>query len=201
MLTLLALAIQTASVPTPSAETALKCGSAIIATNGESMPSLQTTSHFMYFVMQAAKADPAGKPFFDRMTELVASITKGEALAPEAAKTLIASCDRSYPLARPSVPPRLPANAFDRDVMCLGALSVLRGPAEELRGSGPDGSAAARIDAALKPLAQRFDREALARRGIVGEAAFLSAMEEQLKASLSLGNIQTIGRACGVTGI
>jgi hypothetical protein len=201
MLTLLALAIQTASISTPGAETAMKCGSAIIATNGKAPPSLQTTSHFMYFVMQAAKDDPGNKPFLDRVSELVASVTKEEAPALEAARTLIASCDRSFPLARTTIPPRLPANAFDRDVMCLGALSVLRGPAEEMRGRGPDGGAAARIDAALKPLAQRFDGEALAKRGIAGEAALISAMEEQLKTSLSLGNMQTIGRACGVTGI
>jgi hypothetical protein len=201
MLILLALAIQTAPVSTPAAETAMKCASAVVATNGESAPSLRATSHFMYFAMQAAKDDPGDRPFLDRVAELVASIPAKGGLESEAAKTLIAGCDRSYPLARAATPPRLPATAFDRDVMCLGALSVLRGPAEELRGNGPDGSAAARIDAALKPLAQRFDGEALARRGIVGEAAFVTALEGQLKASLALGNIQTIGRACGVTGI
>lgn len=197
---LLALAIQTAPVSTPSAEAAMKCGNAVIVASGEPAPSLRTTSHFMYFVMQAAKEAPGGKPYLERVNELASGAPKEESTAAEAAKTL-AACDRSYPLARATMLPRLPANAFDRDMLCLGALSILRGAAEEMRGIGPDGGAAARIDAALKPLVQRFDGQALAAHGIADDAAFVSALGEQLKASLALGNSQTIGRACGVTGI
>lgn len=202
MLNLLALAIQTASPPAPAADPAMKCAFAVVGANGEAQPSLQGTAHFMYFVMQAAKADSGGKPFLARVNELAAGLDRADVPAEPAAKALLASCDRAYPLARATTPaPRLPAKAFDRDVMCLGALSILKGAAEEMRGQGPDGGAAARIDTILGPLLQRFDDAALAAQGIDGEAAFVAAMGTQLEASLALGNSQMIARACGVTGI
>lgn len=202
MFTLLLLSIQAAPASTPVADAAMQCGTAVIAASGEAKPSLQTTAQAVYFVMQAAKADPGKTPFMARVIELSASIAQVQAPPRDAAKAIVADCDRTYPLARATGPTaRLPAKAFDRDLTCLGALSVLRGVAEEARERGSDDGAAARIDAALVPLVERFDDATLAAQGIAGKETFVAKLGEQLQASLMLGNLQTVAHACGVTGI
>lgn len=201
MLTLLALAIQAATVSTPAAEAAMKCSTAAVATSSEVRPSLQATAHFMYFIMQAAKEDSGGKPFLVRVGEL-AGAPQGEQLpTAEAARTLVAGCDRRYPLADAATTPRLPANAFERDMMCLGALSILKGGAEDMRDKSVDRGAIGRIDTVLVPIHQRINDETLAQRGVTTQEAFVTALGEQIEASLELGNLLTVARACGVTGL
>ncbi len=201
MLTLLALVAQTATLGTPVADNAMKCGMASILVAASEKPQLRETSHFMYFVMQAAKAAPTDKPFVERVGELAGTAAQTVPIEPETSAATATACDRTYPMARTTVAPRLPANAFDRDVMCMGTLSMLKGAADEMSKDGTDAGAAKRIDAALASIAQRLDDAALAKRGMTTEGAFIVAMGDQLKASLAIGNPLTIARACGATGI
>jgi len=203
MLTLIAFAAaQAATLSNQTAEDAMRCGASAIVTGLASSESqLRLTSHFMYFVMQAAKADPGNKPFLLRVGELASSIDLSKVPTPEAASTLIADCDRTYPMARATATPRLPTDAFDRDVLCMGVLSLLRGAAEEIRQADPGADLEQRIDAVLGPIGSRLDDEALAKRGMADEDAFMAAMGDQLQASLTLGHPETVARACGVAGL
>ena len=198
MLSLLALAAQTATVTNEPATRAMRCATAAVVSSGEADPSLGVTSHFMYFLMQATRADPGGKPFLTRLNELAQASGGAEIPSPDEAKALLAGCDREFPLARAANTPRLPANAFDRDVMCMGVLSLLNGAAEEMKANGGDPEPQARIAAALDPVSERLGDDVLAQHGMDDEASFMIAMGDQLAASLALGHPQMVARACGV---
>ena len=197
MFSLLALAAQTATLSNEPAKHAMACGAAAVVAGAETDAPLRMTSHYMYFVMRAAEADPGDKSFLLRIGELAGGAAQGEIPSPEAAKKLLTDCDREYPLARAATAPKLPADAFDRDVMCMGTLSLLSGAAEEIKKDGDDNGAHDRIGEAIAGIAGRLTDDALAQRGMNNEEKFTVVMGEQLKASLRLGNPETIARACG----
>jgi hypothetical protein len=201
MLSLLALTLQTAAVTTDSGKAAMRCATAAIVAGTEGESPLRLTSHFMYFAMQAAKAEQAGKPFLVRLGELAESAQGSPPPAVADGKAEIAACDRNFPAARSAAAAKLPADPFERDVLCLGTLSLLQGAAQQMKEDGEDQDSLGRISAVLAPINARLTDAVLGQHGITTEEAFVARMGDQLKASLALGNPATIARACGVSQI
>lgn len=192
---MLAAAFQ-AAVTGDKAEAAMRCAPASIAVGAET-PMLRTVSQFMHFVMEAASADGRGKPFLERMGELAEAAGK-TAATPAVAATLIGDCDQRFPLARSMTRVTLPDDTFRRDVMCLGVLSLLEGAAQEQAKDSGNKTDVTRIAAALGPVHSRLTDEALTAKGYDDEAKFTVLMGDQIKASLVLGNPESVARACGL---
>jgi len=196
MLITLALMMQTASLDADPAKAALTCAMAVAVADASQGP-MRVTSQVSHLVMQAANADPGTKPFLDRVGELTDKAGAGNQTA-EKAKALMPECDRRFPLARASATVRLPRDPFDRDVMCFGVLAMLQGAAKQLEEDSGDASPLDKIETAFAPISDRLTDDALKAHGIASETGFTLAMGNQLKASLALGNAESVARACGV---
>jgi hypothetical protein len=192
---LLALLAQAAPLDADPSKAALTCALSVSIADASEKP-LRLASQVSHFVMQAAKADPGTKPFLDRVGELTDQAGAGKQ-SPDSAKALMPECDRRFPLARTSGPVRLPTDAFDRDVMCFGALALLKGAAGQIEEDGGDAGLLDKVETALAPISDRLTDEAMKAHGIASDTAFAAAMGEQLKASLALGNVESIALACG----
>jgi hypothetical protein len=195
MLIPLALLAQTAGLDADPSKAALTCAMSVAIVDATQSP-MRITSEVSHFVMQAAKADPGTKPFLDRVGELTEQASAGTQ-TPDAAKALMPECDRRFPLARGNDTVRLPADSFDRDVMCFGVLALLKGAASQLEEDGGDAGPLDKIETAFAPISDRLTDAALKAHQITSDAGFAAAMGEQLRASLALGNAESVARACG----
>jgi len=198
MLTVLALMFQTATLDADNAKAAMTCAQAVTIVDSSSKSPLQLTSQFTYLAMQSAKAKPGAGSFFDQLNALSEQVGKDAALTPEQAKTLAPLCDKRFPIARSPAPARLPSAPFRRDMLCFGTLSVLQGAAEEIAKAGSD-SQLTKIRAALTPLTDKMTDDALKKRGLASDGAFVKALGDEMLASLPVGNPMTVAAACGVT--
>jgi len=196
MLTLFALMLQTATLDADTAKAAMTCAQAITISDAAAKSPMQLTSQFTHLMMQSAKAKPEGK-FFDQLNKLSESASSGTPLTPEQAKPLVAACDTRFPLARSSAPARLPTDAFRRDVLCFGTLSVLQGAAEEIAKTGSDAELV-KVRAALKPLSEKLTDAELNKRGLASDDKFLTLLSNEMIASITIGNPLTVAAACGL---
>lgn len=200
MLLALALLAQTApTLETDNARAGLTCAMAV-SVGETNAPPIRLTAQVSAFMMEAAKASPNGKPFLDRVTEL--SNEDSRTLPSlEAAKALLPLCDKRFPLARANGTATLPTDSFRRDLMCLGTLSLLLGAAQELEKQNGDAGPLDKIQSALAPVSDRLNDDVVTAHGIADEKQFANAMGEQVKASLALGNVEVVARACGASGL
>lgn len=195
MLMTLALLAQTVTLDTDPTKAALTCAMSVtLASPGEN--PMRITSQVSHLVMQAAATSPGSVPFLDRVGELTDQASANSQAADATALAL--ECDRRFPLARKAGTVRLPADPFDRDVMCFGVLALLKGAASQLEEDGGDAGPLDKIETVLAPISDRLTDAALKAHGIDSETAFSTAMGDQLKASLKVGNPESIARACGV---
>lgn len=197
LLALLALTAQNAVVTTEPAKAAMACATSAVVVSPATDSELRKVSQFMYFAMQAAKAEPGDKPYILRLGEIAGSVDKSQIPAAEAAAATIAGCDRSFPLARSTAPARLPVDPFARDMMCMGVLSLLQGATEQAEVDTLNKA----VNASLAKVMERLSEDVLTKRGLTTEEAVLGAMGDQVKASLPIGNPETVARACGVSGL
>lgn len=195
MLLAFALLAQTATLDSDPSKAALTCAMAVAIADASVGP-MRITSEVSHFVMHAAKADPGTKPFLDRVGEL-ADLAGAGSQTNDFAKAVMPECDKRFPLARGVRTVRLPSDPFDRDVMCFGVLSLLKGAASQLEEDNGDAGPLDKIATALTPVSDRLTDAALKAHGISSEDGFSLAMGNQLKASLALGNTESVARACG----
>jgi hypothetical protein len=195
MLTLLALMAQTVTLDTDPAKAAMACAVSVGAATSTEQ-KMRSTSRISYFVMRAAKADPGTKTFVDRVSELLDQ-AGAAAQAADSAEAVLPECYRRFPLAQATETPRLPADSFQRDVLCFSVLSLLRGAASGIEEDSGNAGPLDNIETVLAPISDRLTDSALKAHGIASEAGFVGAMGDQLSASLDIGNAETIARACG----
>lgn len=174
-------------------QAALRCRRAIV-TGIEALP-IAVTAQFNYFTMTAARAMPGDADYFARMRSAMAPDAGPAAMRREEAAALLGPCDQRFPLARRTAPPALPADDFERDMICAGAASQLAGAA---RGYGERTGDTAPYQR-LQALAARYQGRvlpALAAHGLGDAAAARRAIGEQMFASLDVGNQDAIANAC-----
>lgn len=195
MLGLLALMAQTATLGADASRAGLACAQSVAVAGGEN--PIKLMSQVTNFMLQAAKADPAGKPFITRVTELTSQPLPEQNV--DSARALLPECDRRFPLARANGPVRLPTDPFRRDVMCFGVLGIFKGAEEQMKQSGGDAATLAGIDTTFEALSNRLTDDALKAHGIESGDAFVAVMGDQLVASLALGSTASVARTCGIS--
>jgi hypothetical protein len=191
------LAQATATLPAGTKDAAMRCAQAVAVAPG-SDSHMRRSAQVSFFMMLAAKSDPAGKPFFDRVNEMAPRPDAGVAAA---AQALLKLCDQRFPLARSAAPARLPSDPFERDVMCFGTLALLQGAAEQYGEDFGDSAPLGRVKAAFEPMAAKMTDAVLATHGMKDEAQFTAYMGDRLKDSLLIGNPETVAKACGLASL
>lgn len=195
MLIMLAALLQQA--PALDADTyraAMTCRTAgsVEAVNARSLPMMAEVA---YFTMIAARETNGPGSVMDRMDRINSDASPAAGVTPGNSAALMAACLRRFPLARRSTPAPLPAGAFERDVMCAGALSVMVGMAEGMRMHFNDSSDYDRLMPLMGPYTSRAEAR-MAERGVTDEATMRREVDDQLAATLDLGNLDAIVRAC-----
>lgn len=196
LLTALALIAQTPTLAEDTFEAAITCAQAATIADAGKKTQIRLTSQFIFYTMHAARANAGGKPFLQRLQELSDAKPAAELADQAVARSLIPACEKRFP--RPLAAPRLPADPFQRDLMCFGTLSLLQGAAQALKEDKGETVPLARIEAALDPLLGKLTDASLAARGISGEAEFTELLGNQIIATIPLGEPITIANACGV---
>ena len=185
LLALASLAQGATDVPA-SPEALMVCAAATLeAQSGEA-----ATVPANYYLMSAVRADPQGKGFYVRLGELAAEAHRYRTRFGEGgdlrgrAAALRSECDARHPLARATGPVSLPAAAADRDILCYDMINFFRrlGVEPAPAGLDPDRTQQAELAYELR---------------LGGEsAALMRRSGELLLASLDIGNIESIARAC-----
>lgn len=198
MLVVAALLAQAAvTLPVNLKDASMRCSQVVAVADGNDS-HMRRSAQVSYFMMLAAKADPAGKPFLDRVNDLVPQ--PDETLS-KTAPVLIKQCDQRFPLARSQAPVKLPSDPFQRDVMCFGTLALLQGAAQQMEEDFQDSAPLTRVKAVFEPLAARMTDDLLTKHGMNDEKAFTTYMGDRLKDSLALGNPESVGKACGLASL
>jgi hypothetical protein len=191
---LLVLLAQTPTLATDPLQASMTCAHVSVLAPLQAGSPLRTTSHFTYFVMEAAIAKPDGKPFLERLSSMIQEVTAATAPSEAEAKTLAPQCDRRFPVGRKAGAPALPAD--------------LQGATEEIKkeplpgaSGGDPATLESRIAALLGPIQTRLTDEALQKNGFKDEASFTAAMGEQIAASTALGDPASVAQSCGLSAI
>ena len=198
LLTLAAFA-QGPALEANTVEAGKTCGATAAAT--ASAATVRLTVQASYFVMHSARADQQGKPFLERFEEIMQSLAshaetlvQSGRLANGGGDRILAECDRRFPLARSTVPVRLPADPLRRDLMCLGVVSFLEGASRQgPTGGTPTHDEMLRAQAAYTEL---LHDERMQAAGLGEEEAAMRAVGELTAESLELGNTEMVSRAC-----
>ena len=193
MLLILALMAQDVTL-NADANQAVACGRAVVATrpaNGAAPAG--TMLRAVYFMMSAADSDPGtGKRFLERTTEIAPQVFQGSEQTPAQMTATLTACDKRFPLARSAAPAKLPANAFDRDMMCAAASSYAYGL---LEGAGI-ADQVKDYQRVQEGFIARIPNNVLEAHGIADEPGIIGAMDIALRNTLRIGNLETIMQAC-----
>ena len=144
-----------------------------------------------YYLLSAVRADPRGRRLWPRLAELSGELHRYRARFGEGgaqrgrAEAVRAECDAQHPQARGTGPVNLPAVAGDRNILCYDMINFYRrleiDPVRE----------------GLEPDRTQRAEEAYLLQLPGGDNATLSQRSAELMlASLDLGNIESISRAC-----
>lgn len=189
---LLALLQATPALPADNVQAAYICRQAVV-TRDPPLP-LEITAQFTYYTQAAARAMPGEAEYSERMRTAMTAAGPGT-MSPEAARAALTECDQRFPLARRSGTVTLPADAFQRDMICAAVGSTLMGSA---RGYGErTGDTAPYVR--IRGLAMRFQQRAIpgmAAHGIADQAAVSRAIGNAVFAALDIGNGIAVIDAC-----
>jgi hypothetical protein len=190
----IALAMLAQDVPlNAEASAAIECGRAVVATPPATpADAVSRTFQAVYFTMTAAAADPVkGLVFMDRTTNL-AKVTFGDATLPgDRLNGILAQCDARYPLARGAAPAKLPADPFERDLMCMIATAYVTGIVRTTHlAMDLD-----RLERMQKGFLMRVPDPVLAAHG-VNDATAETASNDVLQKTLRFGNLERVVQAC-----
>ncbi|MCW3849208.1 hypothetical protein OF829_18375 [Sphingomonas sp. LB-2] len=197
MTILLALAMMAQDAPlNAEAERAMGCASAVAGSHaGEADPPLlKITAQFSYYVMVAAKADPGGGPYVDRVNALVAVVQGRPVPSQAAAQSRMAECDRLYPLARTDAAVTLPADAYQRSLTCYGSVMVMYGAALGLDRMGKGKAELQRVSPAFDYYSAQAP-DLMRQHGITATGTG-AELDRVMQASLAIGNSYAITERC-----
>lgn len=184
----LALLGQSAPLDADDGKAARQCfpafAAAVPSTGGIELRKL---SQLTYLSMVAAKAEGAADDFTKRWTSILSVETRRAANAPITVPTN--ACDQRFPLSRATAPAVLPAAPLSRDTLCFSVATYLSGAAKAL-----DPRTA---DAEYTPLPSLFGSRLASHPDAPQDAAaFAQAFAEEMRASLNIGNVETILESC-----
>lgn len=184
-----------AALPTDAYGAGMVCAGAVGIGRDPADGALQMTAEVTYFIMQAARANPGTVPYAERSTELIGQLRTMPPQTPAVAAANRQKCYQRWPMALGRAPVTLPTAKMPRGLTCIGALGVMVGAAQQLAKQG-DKTALDRYGPSAGRWANSLDDAYLTSQGITTEAQMVKLMSDQLKASLSLGNVRSISDAC-----
>jgi hypothetical protein len=191
----LALAGQSLTLDADPYKAALTCAYSVGNSLRPGESRLQAGAESSYFLLQAAAAMPGGATIFEKMIE-VTSVNEHRGLLPiEQARQYMPQCEARFPRARSEKPVALPADPFERDVICYYAFALIGGIAEGFGERSGDMRERDRYRALMQRFQRRVD-EARPARGFASEAAMLPWGSALLIKSLDQGNSWVFSRAC-----
>lgn len=198
LLSILALLTPVQDAPVLTAN--MRCSVAIIAKAARAGNlNLKTLTQANHFLLVETRNDRRGMDYLERYKQIAGLIQQAAptfatdpAFAPDKLDAMIAACTAREPLALRDTLPALPADAFDRDMLCLNALSFQAGVA--------DGAEMAEDHEHLSAVASRYESrvsdERAAEHGIDTQEKAVTAAGKAIIDSLSIGNLDTVARAC-----
>jgi hypothetical protein len=176
-----------------TAERAMRCASALrVRDNAAGTADFPLAVRSIYFVMIAARETGGQESFFNRIKVLGAKV--GDyAVTMQASTEIIASCLKDEPRADGATVGALPADAAERDLMCVGTLALLEGLATGYRDKSHDGAPAEHWANVLAPFQARVQKGAEAG----GHAdALLTSMEQATERATRIGAPETLAKMC-----
>ena len=144
-----------------------------------------------YYLLSAVRADPQGRRLWPRLAELSGELHRyrarfGEGSAQRGrAEAARAECDARHPQARGTGPVNLPAVAGDRNILCYDMINIYRRLEIDPVREGLEPDRTQRAEEAYLLQLPGGDTPTLTQRSA-----------ELMLASLDLGNIESISRAC-----
>jgi hypothetical protein len=197
----LALQAQPASLPPPDGALPkatvdlMRCVGAVAAVRGQPVDPVQTSAHLYYYLVLAAQSAPTDKPLMKRVDELTAT---ARSYFPEAgqAQAIMEACDKAHPVAKEGLAGTLPANAFERDFMCLTAIQLDIGAADEYRQSTGDATYVDKLQPLLLRFRARMTKAAFAANHIDSIAAVDKAQNRAMAESVKIGNLASLLKLC-----
>jgi hypothetical protein len=188
----IALFAQNAPLTADAGKAARACAKVFMTASGDKDPGeLRGFAQQIYLAMAATKADGVTRDF---LPSAVTVMTEVIGTTPDPMPSA-ASCDARFPLARGTTPARLPDNPADRDILCLGTVSMLAGAANRMAEKGDD-TLSKDVMGQMPRFVQRF--EAARKVKNIGEdkEAMAEAMSVSFRASLDHGNLDTLYQSC-----
>lgn len=191
----LALFAQSATLDTDTGKAAGQCNRALAADMGTArLATLRGFAQATYLGMSVAKAEGVKDNFSKRTFEMLFDARDAAAKDPKPTPALLAACDARFPFARSTVPAKLPQDAFDRDLTCVGALSFLVAGAESW---GREKSAVrAEYQPYFDSLTTRISKNPRTNTALGEQGSFAGAVNNALRISLDTGNLEALLLSC-----
>lgn len=190
---LLALAAQTAT-PDP-VQASLDCAAAIRSVEG--MAEMGQAMPVLYFVMSAARDQGGTTPFLERYVALSKAVGAQVPKVGAAGPRIVAECRRRTPRAwATTAATPLPADSFQRRLMCMGVTGSLLGVARSLSANGNASVDIASIETNGNRLGGLILDEEFISKKLETTDKVKVAMGQQLAVALEIGNLQVVYQAC-----
>lgn len=201
MMTLLALMAQTVTLDADPYIAAQTCAVATVQSIVARDRGFTNWTQTMFYMLHGARTRPADTPMLDRITDMLDADTFRRPVSEAEqtrAKLLVPICEKRFARPVSTTAAQLPAEAVERDMMCLSVLLMLEGGATVLRSKSPDDPWLDRIEPLFEPIKARLDSEVMARKNIKNMSDFIAWHDRQLAASVDLGDPLAVARACGL---
>ncbi|MCW3849209.1 hypothetical protein OF829_18380 [Sphingomonas sp. LB-2] len=200
MMLAMALFAQTAAPQNETEAEAMKCVEAVVEVNQtESISRMRANAETVYYLMQAAHATAGDDPdaLFARFEELSVKLDDLPKPSPAQAEAQARQCDVRFPLARKELA-TLPADRFKAEVMCITVLPMVEDFATGLQEQNHDAAEPLRWKRLIGILNSRLEDDVMGSHGYTSYEQKSALIGAQFSASLQVGNIYAIARACEI---
>ena len=198
MILAIALLAQSTELPADPYEAAVTCAYSVGNTLRPGQSRIQAAAESSYFLLRAAQALPGDGTLFAKMPEVMRLNADRTPLPAEEARPYMPQCEARWPKARSEKPVNLPADSFERDVICYYSFALMGGIAEGFGETDGDMGERDRYFALMKRFQQRVD-QARPARGLTAEPEMLRWGGALLIKTLDQGNAWVYSIACEAT--
>lgn len=150
----------------------------------------------IYLAMTAGRDDTGTAPFLERYVAASKAVPAEIQRIKGTAPALLAGCRQRYPKAWASAAVTLPADSFDRRLMCMGIAGSYVGVVRTAAKAGDQSVSLPEVEAVSERFGDLIGDGEFRAKGMDDVDKVKQAMSEQLIAALRLGNVQVTYDAC-----
>jgi len=194
MLFTLALMAQTASLPADSKGAAITCASALAAQGGPNL-SIEGSAVIMYLLVLSSSKDETSAPFVQTLNAAAARVAQ-ESQQVKSPDEIVAACHLRFPVAWASVTKPLPADRYERGVLCTNMSGVYVGILRRAARKSGDSGELDRVTPRVSAIANSISHADYQAHGVHNEEEMDAQVPAIYVASLKYGNSQAIFAAC-----